>query len=472
MNNDFKDYYTILGVTPDASLENIRKARERELGQNWSNPMGRVEIERAYSILSNPTSRKEYDEKLNQDLNAAQIAKRNARTNNEFERVNREFEFFVDPQQLEEEQMQVAKENIIESEVEETQTVAEVENKEVGETQAVAEVENKEVEENKVNEDMEDIYSSSDHEVHNLLEENELDQNKDKEKSSEKLKDEEKLEQQENKTEKNKDEAYIIPIEQKNKEKSQPKELSKLQKGLIIGGSAVFLGLPGLIVSSLAVKKLSGKKLKLHPNKHKKISDIKTQESKLIEEYNKNLDEQINTLLAQKHNNYNLQISKIKYENQIELLQKRIELKLNENVKRGGLIKYKLECVALNNQLETAKENLKNINSKIIDYSKNEKTRNHILNATNKMLYESDAEVKQAQNEKQRFSIKKLNVKKEFWKKTRDFSAKRLKTTRNFVGKIQDGVIKAYDSVRSVKEIFTPYDEIDYINVEPTGKTL
>ena len=239
-----------------------------------------------------------------------------------------------------------------------------------------------------------------------LLEENELDQNKDKEKSSEKFKDEEKLEQQENKTEKNKDEAYIIPIEQKNKEKSQPKELSKLQKGLIIGGSAVFLGLPGLIVSSLAVKKLSGKKLKLHPNKHKKISDIKTQESKLIEEYNKNLDEQINTLLAQKHNNYNLQISKIKYENQIELLQKRIELKLNENVKRGGLIKYKLEYVALNNQLETAKENLKNINSKIIDYSKNEKTRNHILNATNKMLYESDAEVKQAQNEKRRFSIK------------------------------------------------------------------
>ena len=348
MDNEIRDYYKILGITPEASLENIRKARERELAQNWSNPMGRVEIERAYSILSNPESRREYDEKLKKELNEAELAKRNARTSSEFERANREFDFYVDPQQLEEEQSKESEKNII---VEEPTEVVEKKEEVVEEKEEATEKKEETLDEKDKSthkkEEAEDIYSSSDHEIHNLLEE---DNNK-------KVYD------------------YIIPIQQKDKESSTSKEFTKLQKGLIYGGSLLLVGIPGPIIAYIAMKKLKGKKLKLHRNKHKKMTDIKTQESKLIEEYNQNLDTQINTLLAQPHNNYNLQIAKTRYENQIELLKKRIELKMNETVKRGGLTKYKLECVALHNQLRIEQKKLKTVNSKINEYNKTEKNK-------------------------------------------------------------------------------------------------
>ena len=53
---------------------------------------------------------------------------------------------------------------------------------------------------------------------------------------------------------------------------------------------------------------------------------------KLIEEYNKKLEDQIYKLLSEPHNNYNLQIALSRYENQVELLRKRMEIKKNENI--------------------------------------------------------------------------------------------------------------------------------------------
>ena len=414
MNEELKDYYKILGVTPDASLENIRRARERELGLNWSNPIGRVEVERAYAVLSNPESRREYDEQLKNQLSAAELEKRNANTFGEYQNASKGFEFFVDPETL-----------VVDNEIEE------LEEEQVKEEQAQEE-------------QVEDIYSSSDQQVHNLLDE-----------SAE----EEQLPV----------DNYIIPIQQKQPMK---KQFTKCQKVLMIGGAIAIGGIPGLIIANAVIKKLEGKKTKLHNKKHKKISEIKTQESKLIEEYNEKMDKQINELLARPHNNYNLQIAKTRYENQIELLQKRIELKLNENVKRGGLTKYKLECVALKNQLDKAKERLQTINSKINEYNKKERNKNPLLNKLNENLYEVDAEIKKQDNENKRVSIKKLNVQKDNWRKRRDLSAKSLKVTRKFVGKIQDGAIRAFDNVCSVKEIFTPYDELDYINEEQNSPEI
>lgn len=440
MDNEIRDYYKILGITPEASLENIRKARERELAQNWSNPMGRVEIERAYSILSNPESRREYDEKLKKELNEAELAKRNARTSSEFERANREFDFYVDPQQLEEEQSKESEKNII---VEEPTEVVEKKEEVVEEKEEATEKKEETLDEKDKSthkkEEAEDIYSSSDHEIHNLLEE---DNNK-------KVYD------------------YIIPIQQKDKESSTSKEFTKLQKGLIYGGSLLLVGIPGPIIAYIAMKKLKGKKLKLHRNKHKKMTDIKTQESKLIEEYNQNLDTQINTLLAQPHNNYNLQIAKTRYENQIELLKKRIELKMNETVKRGGLTKYKLECVALHNQLRITQERLRTINLKINEYNKTEKNKNPILNKKNEELYELDSKIKK-EEKNNRFSIKKLNIKRENLQKSRDSHARRLKITRNFVGKVQDDSIKVFDYIWNIKEYLTPYNKISYLDSKTT----
>ena len=84
MDDKFKDYYKLLGVTPRASFENIRKAAERELGQNWNNAIGRLEIQEAYEILSDPEKRKEYDQEFNKRLNEMEIAKRNATSYSEY----------------------------------------------------------------------------------------------------------------------------------------------------------------------------------------------------------------------------------------------------------------------------------------------------------------------------------------------------------------------------------------------------
>ena len=84
-----------------------------------------------------------------------------------------------------------------------------------------------------------------------------------------------------------------------------------------------------------------------------------------MEFYRKQLDEKIDKVLGERHLNYNLEIDKLRYENYIELLKKMIELKENEVVKKGGLLKYKLQLTALRRQLKVFEISLNNVNSKI-----------------------------------------------------------------------------------------------------------
>jgi curved DNA-binding protein CbpA len=64
-----QDYYEVLGIAPDASLEEIKRAYHRQAFQchpdrNWENEEANEEMERineAFAVLSDATKRREYD---------------------------------------------------------------------------------------------------------------------------------------------------------------------------------------------------------------------------------------------------------------------------------------------------------------------------------------------------------------------------------------------------------------------------
>ena len=64
-----RDYYEVLGIAPDASLEEIKKAYHRLAFQchpdrNWESEKAHEEMERineAFAVLSDPIKRREYD---------------------------------------------------------------------------------------------------------------------------------------------------------------------------------------------------------------------------------------------------------------------------------------------------------------------------------------------------------------------------------------------------------------------------
>ena len=115
-----------------------------------------------------------------------------------------------------------------------------------------------------------------------------------------------------------------------------------LGKLTIIGGT-----LAGGIVSYLVCKRLSN--TKLYKNIYKgKISKITTDESKEIElEAEKTMTEIRKMLVDPSKDNYRLQISLIKYKNQCELLEKRIDMKKNQKVAKGDKILQSLSILAL-----------------------------------------------------------------------------------------------------------------------------
>ena len=402
MNNEFKDYYRILGVTPDATLSSIQKARERELSQNWSNPIGRLQVEEAYSVLSSFESRRRYDQMFNEQVTERQRAMMNATNYSEFASAlsnDSNISNITQPQVEEMEESIEEPTNEIEEPKEEIEEPLEEIEEPVADQPQVAE-QPQEVEQPQVAQ----------------------------------------TQPQEN----------IIPI--------QFKETSKLKTAAICAAGAAIAGPVGIIIAYAALK--ISKKYKLHKNKKPKLVKFQTGESKLLEEYRKNLDTQINELLARPHNNYNLEIARLRYENQVGLVKKRMEFKADQHPKRGGFLKYKLECVALKEQLKRAESNLKIVNDKIEKYNSND-IKNKILYNANVDLYSKQKEIDAKKNP---ISKEKLQIKQNrIWNK-RDKAAIRLKTTRNFVGKVQDGAIKAYDVTKSVvQNVFKSYEDVDML---------
>ena len=134
-----------------------------------------------------------------------------------------------------------------------------------------------------------------------------------------------------------------------------------INNSLIIGGSTLFFGPIGTI-AAIAILKKKGK-LKLQKLASKgKIKEIKTAESELIahenEKLEKNIDQLLNSPLKDNQSRYKLELAKLRYEHQVDLLSQRIKFKKLEKSKLGGKAYNRLYVLALEKKFAVAIKSL------------------------------------------------------------------------------------------------------------------
>ena len=266
--------------------------------------------------------------------------------------------------------------------------------------------------------------------------------------------------------EKEYDLKYASPFNPKEKETksedSKAKAVAKYVGGLLTG--FLVAGPIGAVAVPIWMKK--HKKVSLQKgDKPKKITKITTPEAAEFEQYRKTLDTEINRLLSEPHNNYKLEINKIKYENQIALLEKLLDIKLSKKVKKMEILTHKLDVASTKMQLETAKKNLANIQEKIAEYEKEQG-----LSKVNKQLIEVNQQLAEKKGDKS-FSIRKLEAYQTKLLNKRDSKAKRVKFMVEKSSKVYDGFLKAKDFVVSIPYMFKSAEKMDEFLSDELQKT-
>ena len=422
-------YYDILGLPKNGinekgekvSLDSIRRAYEREKWQQFR--YFDDNLEKAYSILSDPEKRKEYDRKLEEGTieieQSPQLEKATPK-----EATSEE----VTPEEVTPEE--VTPEEVTPEEA----TPEELTPEEVTPEEATPE---KEIPE------MEDVYSDST---------------------------------------KNPNIVPFTPVEKKQTKEggSKLKTIGKYVGGIAIGS---LLGPIGVVTAIVWLKK--HKKVKLQKDKKtKKITKISTKELGMIEQYNQTLDQQINKLLGEPHNNYKLEINRLKYENQIKLMEELLKHKLSKEVKKSQMLKHKLDLVGTKIQLETAKKNLEKIEKDILEYEQNQKTaniskklveisqklsdgnvirksiENRDLTILNEKIIENNEEINSKSEEKS-FGMTNLKAYQTKLINKRNKKGTKVKTSVLRRGKFYDDIRKAKDFMVSLKYVFKNKEEID-----------
>lgn len=258
--------------------------------------------------------------------------------------------------------------------------------------------------------------------------------------------------------EKEYDLRFISEFKPKEKEVKQKasdskfKTVAKYAGGVLVGN--LVAGPIGAVAVTIWMKK--HKKVSLQKDKNpKKITKISTSEMSEIEKYNQTLNNEINRLLSEPHNNYKLEINRIKYENQIVLLENLLDIKLSKKVKKTEILKQKIDVVSTKMQLETAKKNLANIQSKIKEYEKEQG-----LSKVNKELIEVNQQLAEQKDNKS-FSLRKLEAYQTRLLNKRDARAKGIKTVVVKSGKVYDSFLKAKDFVKSLPYMFKSAEKLD-----------
>ena len=406
------DYYTnqsdydILGVTEDASLENIHRAKDRlKFGDSDDRAPFHMwaKIDEAYNVLSDPVKRREYDKKLDEEKNIYSNSNHDISSHSDYD----------DTPKFEEVKIEKLPEDLVE------------------------ELEDKREEK---------VESGVDNIDNNEVDQNEYDLN------------------------------FVSEFKPEEKEIKSKIGLAKpLKVALSVAGTLVpfaaitmlaaptgiasmigagVVGLAASIASGVTIRKLQ--KIRLQKNdKPKKITKISTPETMEFENYRQALDKDINRLLSEPHNNYKLEISRVKYENQIDLLEKILEIKLNKKIKKSETLKHKLDVIATKMQLETAKQNLTKVNQKINEYEKEQG-----LSKVNKELIEVNQQLAEQKGNKS-FSIRKLEAYQSKLLNKRNAKATGIKTRVVRSGKVYDSFLKAKDFVVSVPYIFKSAEQLD-----------
>ncbi len=390
MNNEFKDYYKILGVTPSASLENIRRAAAREMSENWSNPIGRLEVQEAYQVLSDIDKRRQYDEKFNNLINERERALRNATTSYDFSSAMNNYANVEDS--LEED-----KENKTDGVNDESISTQEP-------VVVYPENESSNLDSNKEEQKEEKAVQEPKKEVINdevkpeEVEEQQIEGSNEEVKTEDTVEEPKKEEPSNEQNPQKKDEFISFDIRKFQKDNKfkmgkaiTSKPAKKVGKGLFIAGSigAGYLiasipglaigGVVGIVTPKLAEKLKHVKLVKALWNKGKsewnnaKIEWNLTEEAQFIEQYNQVLENEIYDLLSKPNNNYKLEIARLKYENRIDLLEKRIEFRKNELEKKGYGLVRKIRLNNLQRQFDKSKKILNQLEQCFNEYNTNKK---------------------------------------------------------------------------------------------------
>ena len=441
---NFKDYYKILGVTYDASQLNIERAYMRQL-PTYMSPVNKVgELNEAYSVLHDIRRRAEYDNELRKYLSERDIALGNAQSVEEYNSVLSAY-----PQSAPARPVEPAKDP---GEVDPTKPA------DPGKADPTKPVDPaKDPEKDSKDKDSENVDPAKPADPAKDPE------NVDPAKPADPAKDPEKKdldEDPEKKDQKNPDDKDK-PEDELGKNKTEKKPITNGVKTAIMLGSFFTLGLPGTVIAGIIIHR-HNKKCKLYrEDKGIVCSDIQSKETKLIEESNKRLEEQIDKLLSEPHNSYKLEASKIRYANEIELLKARIELKRTQKVKKGQLTKYKLELAALDMQLERANKNLKAIEQKISSYDKDGNGLKRINDEIVKVQGKLDSI--DPKDNKRAVSIKRLEIRKSALEKKRDKRAKGFKLVRKPVNAIKGTWFKGVDYLKGAVDVvrgnYSPEEE-------------
>ena len=422
---DFKDYYKILGVTYDASQLNIERAYAREL-PTYMSPVNRTsELNEAYSVLSNTTRRAEYDKELRKRISERDIAIGNAKNEVEAKEALSAYPS-ADPVGP----IEPAKDP---GKVDPTKLSDPAKDPEKSDPTTPADPAK----------DPEKADPATPADPAKDPEKAEPTTPADPAKNPEKAEDKGKTENE------------------PGKNKTEKKPITNGVKTAIMLGSFFTLGLPGTVIAGIIIHRYN-KKCKLYrEDKGIVCSDIQSKETKLIEESNKRLEEQIDKLLSEPHNSYKLEASKIRYANEIELLKARIELKRTQKVKKGQLTKYKLELAALDMQLERANKNLKDIEQKISSYDKDGNGLKRINDEIVKVQGKLDSI--DPKDNKRSVSIKRLEIRKSALEKKRDKRAKGFKLVRKPVNAIKGTWFKGVDYLKGAVDVvrgnYSPEEE-------------
>lgn len=332
MEFDSIRYYETLGVTYNASQENIENAYRRELRERSNNLS---EIFSAYRVLSDPKMRAEYNKYL--EKNGVFVS--SARTFSEYAQETRN----IDTNLLRfEKPVEVSSEKL------DSEKLVEEPSKELDSEELVEEPPEEFDSEKLVEEPSEEFDSEE------LVE-----------------KPSEELDSREIRRDYKPFNEYTSIVENRTKKDlknfNRNEKFKEFLKGL---GIFSFAGPIGLAIW-LNYKK---KHIRLQKDSApKRISKMTSEEFEAYKEYTDNLNNQIDQLLSEPHNNYRLQITKAKYENFINFLEKKLDLCFGKRpTTKSEIFKNKVEIASLSKQLKKAREKLVDINAKISEYSKSD----------------------------------------------------------------------------------------------------
>lgn len=415
------NYYDILGIKKDASLENIQKAKDKLKfgGPDDKAPFSMwAKIDEAYEVLSDREKRREYDRKLEEET----IDYSTSKLQSEFASLQS--------------MIKENKEKIVETEVKDDQLSktslmsAQSENELSKEKNDHEQLEKIKLEENQSVQT--DLTNTQSEEVTDMIDYN-----------------------NQILTSNSKSQYVIDQLSKKAEETFTVANLKRFGKNIVLAIPTAVLA-TGIIIKELSKKNNYSLQ---EDSAEKTITEIKTPEMELEEEYRKKLSEKIEKKLNEYHTNYDLQIDKLRYENYIELLQKKIELKEQESVKKGKITIYKLQLTALKRQLEVFREELDKVNSKIQQKQKHQNLSRlyRSLNLVNKKI------AKNTQSDiKKTIAIKNLQVKKDKLTDKLKLEIDKVKSKRSYYAIFKDSLISAHAiSENFVDNVFVPADEID-----------